>query len=301
MSIEPFFSIIIPTYNRAHTIRKPIDSIINQSFGDWELIIVDDGSTDNTKSVVDSYTDTRIKYGWQENQERSAARNHGIKLANGEWICFQDSDDEYLPDHLEVLYNGICRFPEYKVLRTGMYIYINGKLAKMPKFDVKNEYELYPFDAFTTFAIRKEILLHINFKKELINSQDFHLLLRINAMYQIKTIKNYTNIYNYNPENGAGLGHAYYKIYRSKILCFEDLLMDKIGIKEKYIKRKLCLSNMVMLIGHLKYNHALIFSSFKDNIRCLTRYPLEYAKLILRIIYVKFMEIAFKKSFEYRF
>lgn len=301
MSIEPFFSIIIPTYNRAHTIRKAIDSIINQSYGDWELIIVDDGSTDNTKSVVDSYSDSRIKYVWQENQERSAARNHGIIIATGKWSCFQDSDDEYLPDHLQVLFEGICQFPEYMVFRTGMYIFKNGVLAKTPKFDVKNEYELYPFDAFTTFAFKSGILKEIKFKKELINSQDFHLLLRINALYQIKILKNYTNIYHYDPENGAGLGRTYYKIYRSKILCFEDLLAKKINIKDKYIKRKLCISNIIMLDGHLKYNHALIVSSIKDNLSCLARYPVEYTKLILRIIYVKFMEIVFKKSFDYRF
>ena len=123
----PFFSIIIPTYNRAHIIHRPIDSIIAQTFTDWELIIVDDGSTDHTQAIVDSYNDSRIKYIWQENQERSSARNHGIKLAKGEWICFQDSDDEYLPEHLQVLNEGIQTHPEYKVFRTGLFIFDDGK------------------------------------------------------------------------------------------------------------------------------------------------------------------------------
>ena len=96
----PFFSIIIPTYNRAHVIMRPIDSVLRQTFEDWELIIVDDGSTDDTKSIIESYHDNRIRYVWQENQERSAARNHGIALAKGEWICFLDSDDDYYPNHL---------------------------------------------------------------------------------------------------------------------------------------------------------------------------------------------------------
>ncbi|MBK6499927.1 MAG: glycosyltransferase family 2 protein [Saprospiraceae bacterium] len=74
------------------------------TFTDWELIIVDDGSIDDTKSIVDLYQDERIRYVRQENKKESAARNNGICLSNGEWICFQDSDDEYLSQHLQILY-----------------------------------------------------------------------------------------------------------------------------------------------------------------------------------------------------
>lgn len=96
----PFFSIILPTYNRAHFLPKAIESVLKQTFEDWELIIVDDGSTDNTKEVVAKYNDSRIRYFFQENQERSAARNNGIDQAQGEYICFLDSDDYYLPEKL---------------------------------------------------------------------------------------------------------------------------------------------------------------------------------------------------------
>lgn len=301
MNRSPFFSIIIPTYNRGYIIRQPIDSIISQTFTDWELIIVDDGSTDHTRDVVESYKDERIKYVWQQNQERSAARNHGISLAKGEWICFQDSDDEYLPDHLRVLYVGIIQFPEYKVFRTGMLIYENGKLLKIPKFDVQNEYELYPFDAFTTFAFEQEVFCQVRFKKELVNSQDLHLLLRVNAIYELKIIKKHTNIYHYNSENGAGLGKNYQKIHNSKILCFNDLLSLNLHIKESYLKRKLCLSNILILIGHIKYNQSKIFKALFDNIMYILKYPKEYMKLIIRIIYVKFCESFLNKSFQYRF
>ena len=99
-----FFSIIIPTYNRSGFLSKAIESIIVQRCEDWELIIVDDGSTDDTKKTVQEFLekDSRIRYIFQENQERSAARNNGIKHANGDWICFLDSDDVYLTNHLEL-------------------------------------------------------------------------------------------------------------------------------------------------------------------------------------------------------
>jgi glycosyltransferase involved in cell wall biosynthesis len=90
---SPFFSIILPTYNRASFISKAIESVIDQLYNKWELIILDDGSTDNTKEIVLSFNDDRIRYIYQENKERSAARNNGIRNAKGEYICFLDSDD----------------------------------------------------------------------------------------------------------------------------------------------------------------------------------------------------------------
>jgi len=104
---QAFFSIILPTYNRAHFLPKAIESVLNQPFIDWELIIIDDGSTDNTKNVVEQYSDKRIRYHWQENQERSIARNNGIKIANGKYICFLDSDDYYLENHLSHFFEAL--------------------------------------------------------------------------------------------------------------------------------------------------------------------------------------------------
>ncbi|HTF82497.1 MAG TPA: glycosyltransferase family 2 protein [Cytophagales bacterium] len=103
-----FFSIIMPTYNRAHFITHAIQSVLKQSFANWELIIVDDGSTDTTQQVLQEYLgDQRITYLYQSNQERSAARNQGIRMAKGKFICFLDSDDYYLSNHLDVLHQYI--------------------------------------------------------------------------------------------------------------------------------------------------------------------------------------------------
>lgn len=102
--MQPFFSIIIPTYNRATLIGKAIDSVLQQSFADWELLIIDDGSTDNTKEVVTKYADIRIKYIYQQNAERCAARNNGIAQSTGRYITFLDSDDYYMPQRLMLLH-----------------------------------------------------------------------------------------------------------------------------------------------------------------------------------------------------
>jgi glycosyltransferase involved in cell wall biosynthesis len=92
-------SVIIPTYNRAKTIVPAIESVFAQGYRDWELIVVDDGSEDDTAKVVESYGD-RIRFVRQENAGPAAARNRGVELARGEWLAFLDSDDTWRPEKL---------------------------------------------------------------------------------------------------------------------------------------------------------------------------------------------------------
>lgn len=101
---NPLVSIILPTYNRASLVNFAIESILNQTYMNWELLIIDDGSVDNSRSIVHNYTnrDNRIKYYYQENQGASSARNLGLGLSKGEFITFLDSDDLYLPRKIEL-------------------------------------------------------------------------------------------------------------------------------------------------------------------------------------------------------
>ncbi|MGB9592367.1 MAG: glycosyltransferase family 2 protein, partial [Candidatus Kryptoniota bacterium] len=106
-------SVIIPTYNRADLLPRAIRSVLAQTFTDFELIVVDDGSIDNTREVVDKFThlDARVKYIWEPNSGRPAVpKNKGIENASGEYIAFLDHDDEWLPAKLEkqlILFNNI--------------------------------------------------------------------------------------------------------------------------------------------------------------------------------------------------
>lgn len=107
----PEISVIIPTYNRVQYVTKAIDSVLVQTYTDYEIIVVDDGSTDNTKEVLEPYMG-RIKYIYQENAGVSAARNAGIRAATGEWVAFLDSDDEWLPEKLAVQMDFVSENPE---------------------------------------------------------------------------------------------------------------------------------------------------------------------------------------------
>lgn len=98
----PKVSVIIPTYNRSDLLKLAISSVLSQSYTDYEIIVVDDGSTDNTRKVVESFNAEAIRYVYQNNMGRSAARNAGISSAKGQYIAFLDSDDIFLPSKLEL-------------------------------------------------------------------------------------------------------------------------------------------------------------------------------------------------------
>lgn len=99
---RPTVSVIIPTYNRAHLLGRPIQSVLDQTYQDFEIIVVDDASVDKTEEVVKSFADDRINYiQHQKNKGGSSARNTGIKAAKEEFIAFLDSDDEWLAEKLK--------------------------------------------------------------------------------------------------------------------------------------------------------------------------------------------------------
>ena len=110
LSMNPKISVVIPTYNREDKVRKAIESVLAQSVTDLEVIVVDDGSTDNTGRILDEVFRDRIRYYAQANQGASIARNKGIAEARGEWIAFLDSDDLWEKEKLELQLEAIARF-----------------------------------------------------------------------------------------------------------------------------------------------------------------------------------------------
>lgn len=104
----PFFSVVIPTYNRASKLHRAIESVLAQSYDNFEILVMDDGSTDNTAGIVASFSDERIKYKWDKNfGGPSRPRNRGIALSKGEWICFLDADDWWMENKLQVCFGCI--------------------------------------------------------------------------------------------------------------------------------------------------------------------------------------------------
>ena len=102
-AVGPYFSVVIPVYNRARVLRDAINSVLWQTEQDFEIIVVDDGSGDDPKSVVDGFSDARLRFVRQDNRGGGAARNRGIDLAAGRFVAFLDSDDTFLPEHLATM------------------------------------------------------------------------------------------------------------------------------------------------------------------------------------------------------
>ena len=119
----PKVSVITPTYNQAQYIAESIQSALAQTFKDFELIVVDDGSTDSTREIVDSYQDHRIRYIYQENRGVSAAINTGIKSSTGEYIVLLASDDMWLPQNLELQVNLLDSRPDIALGMSDMYVF----------------------------------------------------------------------------------------------------------------------------------------------------------------------------------
>ena len=121
MSKKPFFSAVIPLYNKAPHVARSVGSVLNQTFGDFELIIVDDASTDSSIEEVKKFNDPRICLLHREKPGPGgyAARNLGIKEAKGQWIAFLDADDEWYSNHLEKVYELSVKFPEVYFMGSG--------------------------------------------------------------------------------------------------------------------------------------------------------------------------------------
>lgn len=132
---DPTVSVVLPTYNRAHTVRTAIDSVLAQSYEDFELIVVDDGSTDDTPAVVGDVSDPRVRYlQLPENRGANVARNAGIRESDGEYIAFQDSDDVWRPRKLELQVQAFEQAPDdVGVVYTGYYRVHNGERQYGPR------------------------------------------------------------------------------------------------------------------------------------------------------------------------
>lgn len=248
----PFFSIIIPTYNRAEFISMAIDSVIKQTFSDWELLIIDDGSTDNSKIIINNYFDKRIKYIYQENSERSVARNNGIKNSLGKYICFLDSDDKYVEDHLENLFNFILKndTPEALIF-CNAFILNNGDLSKLELPPVSNNLTEYVYInpiSPSRACVSHNILNKYCFDKDITIVEDMCLWLSISLDFKILLSNHFGVIYlkhegnSVNPKNPAAL-----KMYNGLRLYFRKYP----DIKKRITIRiyKFYYSNIITNIG----------------------------------------------------
>lgn len=189
---QPLVSVIMPTYNHAQFIGEAIDSVLNQTYKNFELIIIDNYSEDNTGKIVASYKDDRVKYlKFKNNGVIAASRNYGIRHSRGEYIAFLDSDDMWLPSKLD---KQICQFKNKEIAAVGTEaLLIRGSLISRKPFNRKNRYTDYTYRDFlfhnyascSSTIVRKDILLNLkgfDECKDFICIEDWELWLRVTQM-----------------------------------------------------------------------------------------------------------------------
>jgi glycosyltransferase involved in cell wall biosynthesis len=186
MKSLPTFSVVIPTYNRGAHLRKTIDSVLAQTYTDFELLIVDDGSTDHTQSIVENIGDVRIEYIYQANGGGSKARNTGIKAAAGKYIAFLDSDDFFKPDHLAnalpVLETGRnrCTYTQVIVDRGDGLTFLKPPRALNPNEPI-SDYLMCErgFIQTSTLIVPAELAKAVRFNEEISFGQDTDFAIRL--------------------------------------------------------------------------------------------------------------------------
>jgi glycosyltransferase involved in cell wall biosynthesis len=178
---SPFFSIILPTFNRSHLIERALHSVLAQTFSKFELIIVDDGSRDDTFSLVKpiALADKRLRYHFAQNRGLALARNLGISMSNGQWITFIDSDDEYLPEHLASRARYLREDPTVDLLHGGVEIIGDAFVAD--KRDPTKRIALAECVIGGTFVIRRALIDRVGAYREVEYGDDAEFFDRVQA------------------------------------------------------------------------------------------------------------------------
>lgn len=188
---NPQVSVIIPTYNRGYMLHHAIDSVLAQDFKDFELIVSDDGSTDNTREIIQSYGD-RIKSIYKNNKGVSAARNRGIEIASGAFIAFLDSDDLWLPGKLSAQVEFFNSNPEALICQTQeMWIRHGIRVNPMKKHKKKSGMIFEPslllcLVSPSAVMIKRELFDIVGlFDESLPACEDYDLWLRITCKFSV--------------------------------------------------------------------------------------------------------------------
>ena len=274
-------SVVIPSYNRREFLKRSIDSAINQTKKPLEIIVVDDGSTDGTETMIKSDYDF-VKFIKQKNKGVSAARNIGIKVSIGEWICFLDSDDEWKKDKLEKQINAMKSNPGYKFFHSNEIWIKNGL-----RINQKKKHKKYGGDIFdkcldmcrispSSVMINKTVFDEVgNFNEDLVVCEDYELWLRICDKYRVFFIDE-PLIIKYGGHQGQ-LSYSIESIENHRIKALEHLILGNLNRKNKRHAIQMLLSKLnIYLKGLVKRRKNDEIAVYEEKIKVWNKFSIEY-------------------------
>ena len=238
--MNPFFSVIVPCYNRGPLLADTVAGILRQQETDFELLLVDDGSRDETLAVAQGLarTDPRIRVFTQPNAERGAARNYGLREAKGRYVNFFDSDDEMYPRHLLAVREYLTQHGEVEVVHTGYEIieadgYV---LARENDFSRPTNEALIDNNhlACNTVFVRRDIALANPFEEDrrLASAEDWELWLRLASEYTFHSISEYT--FCLREHAGRSLNTVAPEAVRQRDELFANLMAASAAFRRRY-------------------------------------------------------------------
>lgn len=266
-----FFSIIIPLYNKEHFIENTIQSIMNQTFQDFEIIVVNDGSTDRSEEKLFQFKDSRIQYFRKKNEGVSATRNCGIEKANANFITFLDADDYWYPTFLETMFNNISKLPNQKVFSAAIEFDTSKEIIpavySIPKtnddFEVVNFFKASTKEAVlcTSCAVfHKSIFEEVgNFDTKIKSGEDTDLWIRIGLVYPVVFSWKVLARYIYDPKS----------LSKDKSLIKEKMDFSKFEIAEQTnsnLKRFLDLNRFSLAIKSKLAGEKTLFYNYYNTI-----------------------------------
>lgn len=273
-------SVIIPTYNRSEYLKRAINSVLNQTMPDYEIIIVDDGSTDDTERVVRKYADKRIRYvKHRQRKGGSAARNTGILAARGSLIAFLDDDDEWLPRKLEL---QVKRFEEnikLGAVYTGYFIRYGGTNGPIRKIVPKKRGNIYKallirnvVGTASTVMVRAECFFEVGmFDDSLPSSQDADMWRRLSRKYEFDYVE--IPLVIYNAHFGNRVSGNYRAAAKACEIELEKFSQDLKRHKRIHSIRLLKYAKLLYLAGDQKKGRSVIKLALKLYPPNLMLYP----------------------------
>ncbi|MBZ4043052.1 glycosyltransferase family 2 protein [Flavobacterium hibisci] len=247
----PQISVIIPLYNKEDSIKATVDSVLNQAFKNFELLIIDDGSTDNSLKVLSEFDDDRIKIVTKKNGGVSEARNYGVEISSTEYIFFLDADDiisdfclSVFIDLIEKYKNASVFVANFKVINPDQteYIYCKGREEFLVKNNFKALWDTTVFPRTGSMVVKKSCFLEVGFfNTDISLYEDLELILRLFRIYKIayspKIVLNYICEFNTLSKKLSPLKRefSYYADYQDKGF-YEKLIISEV-IYKSYKKR----------------------------------------------------------------
>lgn len=300
---KPYFSIIVPSYNRAHLIVETIHAILKQEFTDFELLLIDDASTDDTEQVIRQFADERIQYYKNEfNLERSASRNKGIDLANGKYICFCDSDDHWKSNHLHVLYDKITAENEpVAMFFTGMVWNFPDRKQEVifpsPEGENLIEYVIKNQIGTPTTCFHHLLLEKYKFNSSIQINEDVELFARVVSEYPLVQLPIATVDVMIHAENTKGMVKNYIspQLLAMEIIFRNESLKKKISNQFKRQVQRDLRHQLINFYNDTDESNKLVV----EIIRFLFKYPRDWqnkSKIYLLLTHIPGLSCFFQKS-----